>query len=173
MKKQLPIDDISNELSGSSVFFSKETDPSENAPFFPEKNPAPASQAAPNQKTGEQSRPDKAQVKNHGVTQPRNRDTMKPSHHDTMINSFEDTKHAPMLDTVRQAVKQLGKEAATHRFTQAEKQQLGDLIYAYNRKGVRTSENELTRIAVNWLLLDHKERGAHSVLARVLDALHG
>ncbi len=64
-----------------------------------------------------------------------------------------------MLEEMRQAVKQLGKEAATHRFTPEEKRTLADLVYTYNRQGYRTSENEITRIAVNWLLLDFKERG--------------
>ena len=78
-----------------------------------------------------------------------------------------------MLEEVRRVVKQLGKEAATHRFTGEEKRAIADLVYTYHRQGYKTSENEITRIAVNWLLLDFNERGEQSVLARMLDLLHG
>lgn len=77
-----------------------------------------------------------------------------------------------MLETIRKTVRQVGKEAATHRFTAEEKAALADIVYAYSRKGRKTSENEMTRIAVNWLLLDYQERGDGSMLAQVLDALH-
>jgi hypothetical protein len=52
-----------------------------------------------------------------------------------------------IFDVVRKAVKQIGKEAATHRFTLDEKNLLADIEYTYKRQGIRTSENELTRIA--------------------------
>jgi len=77
------------------------------------------------------------------------------------------------LEEVRRVVKQLGKEAATFRLTGQEKRTLADLVYTYHRQGYRTSENEITRIAVNWLLLDFQEAGEGSVLARILERLHG
>jgi hypothetical protein len=77
-----------------------------------------------------------------------------------------------MTETIRKAVKQIGKEAATYRFSAEEKQTLADIVYTYGRQGYRTSENEITRIAVNWLILDYQERGKQSVLSRLLDALH-
>jgi hypothetical protein len=85
-------------------------------------------------------------------------------HHDTMT--------PPMVEGVRKAVKRVGKEAATYRFTPEEKQHLADIVYTYGRQGYRTSENEITRIAVNWLLWDYQEQGEHSVLARLLKVLH-
>ena len=60
-----------------------------------------------------------------------------------------------LLEEVRKAARQIGKEAATHRFTAAEKRQLAEIVYTYARQGTKTSENEITRIAVNWLLLDY------------------
>lgn len=77
-----------------------------------------------------------------------------------------------MIETVRKAVKQLGKEAATHRFTLAEKQSIADLVYTHARQGYKTSENEIARIAINWLILDYKENGEKSILAQVLSALN-
>lgn len=76
------------------------------------------------------------------------------------------------LDEIRKAVKQLGKELSTHRFTTEEKTALSDIVYTYSRQGIRTSENEITRIGVNWLLVDYQQNGVNSVLARMLERLH-
>jgi hypothetical protein len=93
---------------------------------------------------------------------------MTPRHHDTTIPQTEEA----ILEAVRRAVKQIGKEAATHRFTEAEKSGLRDIEYAYRRDGIRTSENELTRIAINYLLEDHRKNGQGSILAAALKRLN-
>ena len=100
--------------------------------------------------------------------QPPNRDTMQPRNHDTVVSRYHDTT----IETVRKAVKELGKEAATHRFTIEEKRAIADLVYAYKRRGIRTSENEITRIAVNFVLQDNQESGRNGVLDKVLRALN-
>ena len=76
-----------------------------------------------------------------------------------------------MVRRLRKAVKQIGKEAATHRFTLEEKDGLADTVYTYGRQGYRTSENEIVRISVNWLFEDYQENGKQSVLHKVLRAL--
>lgn len=76
------------------------------------------------------------------------------------------------IEDVRKAVKQFGKEAATHRFTKDEKQRIAELVYSYSHKGIRTSENEITRIAVNVLLEDQKRRDKDSLLDQVLRLLN-
>ncbi len=73
---------------------------------------------------------------------------------------------------VRKAVKEFGKEAATHRFTQAEKKALNELVYTYRQQGMRTSENEITRIAINYLLHDHQVNGQNSILHKSLQSLN-
>ncbi len=98
--------------------------------------------------------------------------TKQPSNHDTVIPRYHDTTSSNPVEVVRKAVKQIGKEAATHRFTQEEKQQLADIIYTYARHGCKTSENEVARIAINWLILDYHERGQDSMLDKVLKALN-
>lgn len=127
-------------------------------------------------------------------------DTMTPRYHDTMTprpddgnqelatstllplsvpvsNHVTEPRHPhttvspTRIERVRKAVKQLGKEVATHRFTPEEKRALAEVVFAYARRGCKTSENELTRIAVNWLLLDYQEQGEQSVLAQVVRAL--
>lgn len=77
-----------------------------------------------------------------------------------------------MLDELRQAVRRIGKEAATYRFTREEKERLTEIIYRQNRAGVRTCGNEIVRIGVNWLLQDHRARGDASLLSLALKALH-
>jgi len=99
---------------------------------------------------------------------PKATDTVVSRHHDTMTPAIT----AELLESIRQAVRQVGKEAATHRFTQAEKQALRDIEYAYQSRGIRTSENEITRIAVNHLVEDYQEKGEDSILAKVLERLN-
>ncbi len=94
------------------------------------------------------------------ATASRNRDTVASRYHATTI------------EQVRKAVKELGKEAATHRFTIDEKKAIADLIYSYKGQGIRTSENEVTRIAVNFAINDYKQNGKNSILDRALRALN-
>ena len=101
-----------------------------------------------------QSRPAKPR-KNDTVT-PRYHDTtestMQPRNHDTVIPHVEDD----IFDVVRKAVKQIGKEAA----------------YTYKRQGIRTSENELTRIAINYFIEDYRKNGESSLLAKIMKRLN-
>jgi hypothetical protein len=77
-----------------------------------------------------------------------------------------------MVEGIRKAVKRLGKEATFCRFTLEEKNVVGDIVYTYKRNGIRTSENEIIRIAVNWLIENYRADGRNSVLAQVLDKLN-
>jgi hypothetical protein len=110
------------------------------------------------------------------LEQPSNRDTTIPRNHGTMIPSnhasMQPSIHGVSIDVVRKAVKEFGKEAATHRFTEAEKKEIAHLIYTYKNTGIRTSENEVTRIAVNFIIGDYKENGENSVLHKILEALN-
>ena len=91
---------------------------------------------------------------------PRNRDTTKPQYHNELV------------EEIRKSVKKLGKEAATHRFTIEEKKALADIIYQYKGQGVRTSENQIARISINFLIEDYRENGKNSVLSRVIERLN-
>ena len=76
-----------------------------------------------------------------------------------------------MLRQLRQAVRRIGKEAATYRFTREEKDGLAEVIYQQSKAGVRACENEIVRIGVNWMLLDYRAKGENSLLASALRAL--
>lgn len=103
-----------------------------------------------------------------GIVIPRHQDTKHGIKRDTMPPRYHDT----IVETVRRAVREFGKEAATHRFTQGEKKALADLIYTYKQRGTKTSENEITRIAINYLISDYQENGENSILHKVLEALN-
>ena len=87
--------------------------------------------------------------------------------HDTMVS-----RNQVDIESIRKSVKQLGKEAATYRFTHEEKKVLADIVYSYRGRGIRTSENEVTRIAINSLIADYRENGENSTLAKVLARLN-
>ena len=103
-------------------------------------------------------------------------DPMKPRHHDTTVSSNRDTTvariHDTTIETVRKAVRELGKEAATHRFTPEEKKAILDIVYSYKSAGIKTSENEVARIAINFIIEDYRTSGKVSILDRVLKALN-
>jgi hypothetical protein len=98
-----------------------------------------------------------------------NRDDSAQSNHDTMTPRYHDTA---MIETVRKALMTFGKEAATHRFTPEEKQGIAEIIFAFRKEDIRTSENEIARISINWLILDYKRHKENSVLYKVLLALN-
>jgi hypothetical protein len=104
------------------------------------------------------------------------RDTSTPRYHDTMIPINQDTtiplNEEDIIERVRRSVKRIGKEAATHRCTLEERQALDDIEYQYKRLGIRTSGNEITRIAVNYIVEDYQKNGENSVLAEVLKKLN-
>jgi len=99
---------------------------------------------------------------------PRYHDTTQPRNHPTTVSRYPDTT----IEAVRKAVKVFGKEAATHRFTLEEKKAIADLVYTYKRRNIKTSENEITRIGINYILQDHKENGKLSILERVIRVLN-
>ena len=149
-----------------------------DSPFFaptqPKVEPVTLPSANP---TVQKIEPEKiVKPKTKKVEQPSNRNTTTPRNHDTTVSRYHDTTqpliHGVVIETVRKAVKEFGKEAATHRFTEAEKREIADLIYTYKNRGIKTSENEITRISVNFIMQDYKENGENSVLHKILKALN-
>ena len=69
-------------------------------------------------------------------------------------------------------VKLFGKEAATHRFTLDEKKAIANIVYTYKLRDMKTSENEITRIALNYLIDEYRRNSTSSILAQVLARLN-
>jgi len=102
----------------------------------------------------------------------------EPRKHVTQQASEMASGHARMLapdaqviEGIRKTVKVTGKEVSFIRLTPDEKQELADIVYTYRRQGKKTTENEIARIALNYLLADYHASGELSVLARVIEAL--
>jgi hypothetical protein len=77
-----------------------------------------------------------------------------------------------MIETIRKTVKSLGNKVSFTRLTPEEKGRLADIVYTYKRQGIKTSENEINRIAINFLIEDFQTHGEDSVLAQVIEALN-
>ena len=142
-KKKLDTVGILNELTGKSRFF--------ESPM----------QSKVMNNTKKVIEPPSSPDDNHATTIPSNHDTVIPRYHDTAT-----------IEIVRKALKIFGKEAATHRFTLEEKQTLAEIIFSFRQKNLRTSENQITRIAINWLMLDFKKSEENSILHQALLALN-
>ncbi len=77
-----------------------------------------------------------------------------------------------VIERVRKAVKEFGKEAATHRFTLTEKKAIAELVYTYRQQGLRTNENVIARIAINYLFFDYQRNLQKSILHKALQSLN-
>ena len=93
------------------------------------------------------------------------------SNNASMQASMQSSNQESIIETIRKVVKDVGKDSATYRFTPEEKKALLELSFSYKMQGYKTSENELARIAINFLLEDQRQNGRNSVLQKVLDAL--
>ena len=181
MKKVLNIGGITNELEGASLFFSK------SATSLPANEAKMTESALPESPAPEQMQGRVKEVKSKrdnkplATPQPKSeakiviKESMQASNNASMHASnqplIHDTVPDTIIETIRKAVKYVGKDSATYRFTPEEKKALLELGFSYKMQGYKTSENELTRIAINFLLEDHRENGKNSILQRVLDAL--
>jgi hypothetical protein len=97
-----------------------------------------------------------------------NKTIKKPSYRDSTLASNQDN----IIETIRKTVKSLGREVSFTRLTPDEKSRLADIVYTYKRQGIKTSENEINRIAINFLIEDFNRNGKKSILAQVIEALN-
>lgn len=117
------------------------------------------------------------------VLKPQKDDTVTPRHNEIMVESMHASMQASnnasmqalnqesIIEVIRKSVKDVGKDSATYRLTPEEKKALLELSFSYKMQGYKTSENEIIRIAINFLLEDQKQNGRNSVIQGVLDAL--
>lgn len=171
MKKKLNDTSIANELRGASLFFQKPADV-ENEEPAPEIQP----EAKPRRRTTASKKTEAPLLATTETAAPGEATTQATP--EPAAPKAAETAPSPtpnqteLVETIRKNVKQLGKESAFCRFTEEEKSALGDIVYKYKRNGIRTSENEVVRIAVNWLLETHRSNEQNSLLAQVLTKLN-
>jgi len=193
-KKSLPVAGIANELEGASLFFAAR----EGTPI---PNPIPNSQAElvePNAPPINVPSPDlktdgKSVNLSNQMDELASMHASKPasrpaSSHASMLKSTPASmqgstpassianKPDDFIEAIRRTVKQVGKEALFVRLSAHEKRQISSLVYTFNEiyrgEGRKTSENEVSRVGLNWLLEDYQASGEHSMLARVLASLN-
>src|SRR4051812_42535560 len=150
MPAAAPLDSASDETTPAQDFPS----PALSAP-----EPEPAAEPVPPPARREVSR---------RSNRPSNNVARKPGNERAGVLASVD---AATVETIRQVIKAPGREVSYLRLTPEEKADLADIVYTYKRQGQKTSETEINRIALNYLLLDYREHGQQSVLARVLAAL--
>jgi hypothetical protein len=119
MKKTYNIDSITNELEGASLFFSKPATP------LPSNEAKKIDITVPKSTTSEQTEERGREVRTKRDNKPR---PLTQSKRET--NAFlKESKHASnqpftqetIIETIRKAVKDVGKDSATYRFTAEEK----------------------------------------------------
>jgi hypothetical protein len=72
------------------------------------------------------------------------------------------------IEALQRALKTVGKEIFYARVAPDEKRRVDETVFALKQAGVRTSVNEVGRIALNYLMADHEAHGEQSILSRVL-----
>jgi hypothetical protein len=88
-------------------------------------------------------------------------------HHDTIPPNHQ----VSMIASITKSIREIGKEASTYRLTRNEKTALIEVIYNYRMQNIRLNENEIARIAINFITSDFKNKKKESILARVIDSL--
>jgi hypothetical protein len=105
----------------------------------------------------------------------RNRDVMTSRHHDITTSLPHDIMvscNQEMITQLRSVVKQIGKEPTTCRLTIEEKKTLKTVEFEYSTRDIKTTANEILRIAVNIIVDDYQANGEESILDKVLKALN-
>ena len=157
-KKRLDTTAITNELSGGSAFFPN---------YKKEDAPSPAEEAPVTPEPRETEPKSDKRVKPQATVASTiaRKQASKPA---SMLASSHE-----LIEAVRRIVRQPGKgEVLFVRLSREEKDRLADVTYTYKRQGLKTSDNEVMRVAVNAILEDYKTNGEQSLLARILAELH-
>ena len=105
----------------------------------------------------------------------RNHDTMTSRHHDvttSLPHAIIVSCNQEMIAQLRSVVKQIGKEPTTCRLTTEEKKTLKTVEFEYSNRDIKTSANEILRIAINIIVDDYQANGEASMLDKVLTALN-
>lgn len=110
--------------------------------------------------------------KNQSVDDESNHATMQPVKQPSNRPAKKRSNGDEMLESIRYAVKQVGKETTSYRLHETEKESLDDILYGLKKRGIRSSENEIMRIAINYIITDYADNGDTSVLAGVLERLN-
>lgn len=79
------------------------------------------------------------------------------------------SKDDDYVETIRLALKEVGKETTSYRLHEKEKEALDEMLYQLKRRKLKSNENEVMRIAINFILGDYQANGDQSILVRALE----
>jgi hypothetical protein len=136
----------------------------------PAASPPPDGRLA-NERTQIKVIPDSTSASTQASTTAREQARPAASRPDSVLASKLSQNPSDVVQAIRKVVKVSGKDVSYVRLTPEEKAQVADIIYAYKRQGQKTTETEIHRIALNYLLNDYHAHSSDSVLASVLAAL--
>jgi hypothetical protein len=151
----------------SSPFARLDTGLLRSTKTLPQPDVSPNSPASEPQAEESDSKPVSTRVRTRASKQ----SIKRASQIDSLLASKPADSAETMVRSIRRVVRTPGREVSFVRLTPDEKAQLADLVYAFKRRGQKTSETEITRIAVNFILEDYRANTETSILERVLEAL--
>lgn len=84
----------------------------------------------------------------------------QPRHNDTMVSRNREI----MISKISGAIQEIGKEASTYRLSRTEKKALTKIIYQFNLRNVRITENKIIRTGLNYILYNFNSQRKKSLL---------
>jgi hypothetical protein len=133
-----------------------------------QQSPAPASKPVPTEqdtKLATEKESNKSTTSD--VTTSRNHESNMARRRDVSSAVDDD-----FIEEVRKAVRLVGTNNSSHRLTNEEKEAITDIIYALKKKGLNTNENQIARIAIDYLIADFRKNKQSSFLTRMLERLN-
>ena len=109
------------------------------------------------------------------MNKPSSNDVVTSRNHDSSTARRRDVSSAiddDFIEEVRKAVRLVGTNNSSHRLTNEEKEAITDIIYALKKKGFNTNENQIARIAIDYLIADFRKNKQSSFLTRMLERLN-
>ena len=176
MKKALNTESITNELRGASVFF-----PSQKASMDVFEQPSSPLPEVINDDEVTASKKEAIDVQavmpssGHAVTQSRRHDGTPPRSHAVMPSQAQekvliDRYHKGKKRAVL-ALQSIGSQKGTMRLSAEERGLLKSAVYNYEANGINISENEIIRIALNYLLEEDEYPDSGSQLDQIIKEL--
>ena len=106
-----------------------------------------------------------------GIPSEEKKDTSFESHTERKHSIMTPHYHDSMTAIIAKSVREVGKEVCTYRLTQKEKTALVEIIYHFRMRNCRLSENEIARIAINFLIEDFKADKNTCMLSSIVEAM--
>ncbi len=110
-----------------------------DSPFFPEKKPKIVKLSS-----------------NHAI--------MVADHQNRKKSSYQNN----IIKEIRKMISEIGKESSTYRISKGEKKLLLSIIYELRMNGIKTSENQMIRIGLNYVVQDYLKSKGNSMLLKTL-----